>query len=775
MLVGATLKKEEISYWEPKLVGNSIMRVFPSPTDGIPAAASDTRYAYCKRVGAIPFISGKVNGDTAKIGSSADARTKRTFRNVIMDLIDAGFPMVYCTDHHEPEGDATSTFTAAKFIANFNALMAMVNALPSTYRAKVKCGPVMTKQWTENTAGRSYATWDPGTGDFYAIDCYLNTWSPSDSSKVFTSYPSPAAWLSTIKGYRKSTGDTRPRIFAELGAIQPPWDTDGSARAAWIKAVYAELATWTTSTTAGWSFLGAIWWDAQGTGGASLDTVGTHRWFQLDRVHNGQPYTDPSTGVVDGQGNYDVLPPVAKPVAAYNTVWQTYASGVAPPSGTTQVVYPTGTVGTARVGTPTVTNGPVTGGGNNTPPPVVTPVARTGARPPALSSVGAFTVTITDATFRAIAPPLVWQNLDVTVKRNAVGSGVVQLRPTPAVVAALNQPDCRVCVVRNPAPAAGIPVGYVLMSGPVEKPGQYRWSVDDDPVGALKVQFASNELYLAERLTYPDPGNAANAQTVSTFVINGLVAETALRQLVNMNIGPGALAARRHPLVVIGALSGPVAAGTAVTYSTRLEALTDALRNVALAGGDLTWRLRDTGTTLSFEVYPGQVRNGAVFSRQRGNLRTVDTDPSAPQATVAVVGGSGTGASRALYEVAPVTEWRRMEAFVNQSSTSVTAELTTAAATELADKGAKAGLTATAVDPGGVGYGARYQIGDLVPVEDAGGLLRTDRVTAVRVQADAGGPITYTPTIGGDSDITDPATLRLLRDLLRRVAKTERT
>jgi hypothetical protein len=323
VLIGATLKVDEIPYWEPKIPENHIMRIFPD-SDGLPPDKTDERFDYCTRVGAIPFISTKVDGDNTKIAA---------LKTYLEDLL-PDFDMVYLTDRHEPEGD----IAAATFIANFNEVLAMVDTLSAPLRAKIKCGPVLTRQATENKpvatptvytgsnpTGGVYSTYDPGTGDFFGVDFYGNSWSSTDSSTAVTAFVPPATILSKVKVYKKTSGDTRPRWFPEIGYIGAPFDTNGNARAQWLAGVVAEVGTWNSGNvnwTMPWEFAGLIWWNAQGKSGSSLTGIGKSRWFQLDRHHNGTAYGS------DPIGGYNLITG-APPLARFNEL--VAAQDVTPP------------------------------------------------------------------------------------------------------------------------------------------------------------------------------------------------------------------------------------------------------------------------------------------------------------------------------------------------------------------------------------------------------------------------------------------------------------
>lgn len=259
MKIGATIVKEEIGYWEPKIAKNEWMRIFPN-SDGLLPSWTDPRFEYMKRVGGVPFVSTKVDGNTTKIAAT------RTKLLAMPDWIST----LYITDRHEPEGD----YTASQYKAHFKLFYDMIKGLPSDIRPRVKCGPVLTRQATENSGGLgTYATYDPMVGDFFGVDMYGNSWG--SGGKAATAYVDPKTFLAKVKAY-DSKG--RPKLFPELGYVGLPFDTDGSKRAQWIEGVTTELKTWS-------NFTGYIWWNANGKEGSVIEGLGTKRFFQLDRRH----------------------------------------------------------------------------------------------------------------------------------------------------------------------------------------------------------------------------------------------------------------------------------------------------------------------------------------------------------------------------------------------------------------------------------------------------------------------------------------------------------
>ncbi len=300
MRIGATMKKEELSEWTGRLAGVDWMRIFPNGSTNLPPDWTDPRFVYCQDMSADPFLSSKIDGNDAKIA------TLLAYLEAMPAWIkDNPARSVWITDRHEPEGDLAGG--ASAYIANITKFINAINTLSAPIRAKVKVGPIQTRQWTENTAGRVYKTHDPGPipgCDFFGIDMYPNSWQ---------ALPDPATFLATVKGYRYDGTDTRMRIFPELGAVGYPGDGTGQARADWMQAIQDQLVTWSQAVN-GFPFGGWCWWNAEGKSGDSVAGIGTRRWFHLDRRHNGLPYTYYDSAlaknVTDPEGGYDALPVV---------------------------------------------------------------------------------------------------------------------------------------------------------------------------------------------------------------------------------------------------------------------------------------------------------------------------------------------------------------------------------------------------------------------------------------------------------------------------------
>lgn len=379
------------------------------------------------------------------------------------------------------------------------------------------------------------------------------------------------------------------------------------------------------------------------------------------------------------------------------------------------------------------------------------------------------TLTITDRNLQVLGDPVAgWSDIDVVGRWNAPWSGSFTAPATPDLLDQL-QPGNRVVVMRD---------RQVFMAGPIEKPGPYVWeagSAEAGGPGKISVHFADDLALLAGRVVYPNPAQPATNQTAVASWASTANAEVLMRNLVNLNAGPGALAVRQIPKLILGTLQG---VGTNVTLTSRFGALCDELRTAATAGGGLGFRTRQVGTNIEFQVYAPVDRSATVrFSRGLGTLRGINYDPEAPATTVAIVGGQGEGTARTIREVVDpgAATWWRLEKFIDQRQTNVTAELDAAGAEALATDGESVKLATVTVDTKDIRYGRDYQLGDKAPVElHQAGPVITDVVRQVHLVASPDKGETLTALVGTQDATHDPAWLQVGRDLQRRLGRVER-
>lgn len=391
----------------------------------------------------------------------------------------------------------------------------------------------------------------------------------------------------------------------------------------------------------------------------------------------------------------------------------------------------------------------------------------------------AVTILVQDPDLTPVYGPIpVWSNLTCTLKNREVGGGQFTAPASVPLIEALQGTDNRICVIRQRVPGD---TPTVFASGPITAPGgAYKWALNDEDQsatapGQVTVSFATNEAYLAERYTYGDPANASTAQTADYYTLTATNGETVLRNLVNLNAGPGAIVSRRVAHLILGSVAG---VGSNITLSTRWEVLTDVLRAAAVAAmplgqSGLGWRLVEVSKQLVFQVSAPRDLTGQVrFSAQLGNLRSLDTSPASPSCTAAIVGGSGVGSSRLIVE-RTVAGGRRIEKFVNSAGGDTATGMQQAGDQALAEGAASVGLNAVAIDSRFARYSDDYVLNDLVSVELVPGIAVSDYVTAVTLTADPKTGEVVRPTIGIGSPIVLPRTVAAIRDLQRRIRRLE--
>lgn len=381
----------------------------------------------------------------------------------------------------------------------------------------------------------------------------------------------------------------------------------------------------------------------------------------------------------------------------------------------------------------------------------------------------AIQLLVTDEDLVPQGDPLAgWTNLDVTTRFNEPASGSVTMPAYPDTMAQL-QAGRRLVVTRD---------RQVWCAGPMEIPQDLAYGVGTDgeaPPGRVTVNFTDDLARPAGYLTWPAPASAWTAQPATARQILTTNAETIIRTLVNENCGPAARADRRIPNLTLA----PVAAvGTTTSVNTRFEGLLATCRRVAIDGGGLGFRTRQTAAGIEFEVYqPADRTKTARFSEGLGNLRSLTYKQSAPTVTHALVTGSDQATPRAYVEVADTAAaatWWRVEQLVNGSADNDAAgELTQDGTEALAQGSAPVELATVTVDTPDLRAGRDYGLGDRVTVMLPTGIEVVDLVRSIHLQATPNAGEHVTALIGSPSATSDPQVVQLVRELGRRLGRIE--
>lgn len=367
-----------------------------------------------------------------------------------------------------------------------------------------------------------------------------------------------------------------------------------------------------------------------------------------------------------------------------------------------------------------------------------------------------------------------WRSIELGPRGNEPGVGSFVSIAAPELLTAVLTPEARIVVIREPDGEAA----YIEMAGPIEnvKLGYEAGRDGTDGYGLVTVQFADDPANLAYRLVYPNPAQASTAQSVTKYTITATNAEDAARALVNLNAGPGALTARKYPELALGVDSG---VGTSVSTSfIRAVTLTDALREVLRLGGNLGMRTyQGDDNVVRFEVYaPRDLTATVWYSRDLGNVRSLEFEHAAPSATVAIVGDDQAGVARVVKErsntAALAAGWRRKEVWVDGRSAANATELEQAGDEALADTGPTARVNVVAIETPMQRYRTHVRIFDRVSVEVFDGYVVEDvirgfdiKVTPEREE--------ISPLIGAEGDGEIDLKAAALAKLRKRIAQLE--
>lgn len=361
---------------------------------------------------------------------------------------------------------------------------------------------------------------------------------------------------------------------------------------------------------------------------------------------------------------------------------------------------------------------------------------------------------------------------------NKPASGEATLPATQANMALL-QSGNRLVLIRDKS---------IWCAGPLEEPqSPYTWDLDQNAgVGTVKARWTDDLARIAGYLTYPNPAAGFESQTTTSDAVwqrTATNAETIIRDLVDENCGPSALAARQIEQLVLDDVAG---VGGNRSLSTRFDPLLDACRTAA-AVDRLGFRTRQVGSEIRFGVYaPRDLTGTARFSAGLGNLRSVSFTLGAPRATAELVQGGDDPAQqpgegnppneRVYVEVnsGQAGDWYRVEKFIDQGGkTDTNGELTQAGTLALGDDNAQASLTTVTVDTEDLRAGRDYDLGDLVAVVLPTGLEIADVVQTIRLTDSPDEGELVTTVVGNNDQTTLTRTVWTMRDLAYRLGQIE--
>jgi hypothetical protein len=299
---------------------------------------------------------------------------------------------------------------------------------------------------------------------------------------------------------------------------------------------------------------------------------------------------------------------------------------------------------------------------------------------------------------------------------------------------------------------------------------------------------------IANKIAYPDPTKAWNAQLASSsWSVTNVHIESSIKALVNANIGPtsipigsppsqsaGAIASRQMSLIDFAA---DQSRGPAINYVVKFNSgvglnLLDIIRliisqNYTNPLSSMGISLKRNGSRLLFDVYiPRDLSKTVWFSEDTGNLTSIQLSLTDPTCTDALVQGASAFVQA---QSAGVTQWNKVEQFIDNSSETSTPNLTAAAQDALISGTYGPAMSTTVTDTPYLVFGQDYGLGDVVTVQVRNGDVYSDIVSGVTLTADPSQQpvINVVPTIGNSTSSTATDN-KIIAQLVHRIKTVEK-
>jgi hypothetical protein len=295
-----------------------------------------------------------------------------------------------------------------------------------------------------------------------------------------------------------------------------------------------------------------------------------------------------------------------------------------------------------------------------------------------------------------------YQKLDFVLRFNSPGSWVLEMPTNCKAAKEIIKPKAGIIVKRN---------NQTIFSGQVT--GRKRnWSASED---RLTVSGMDDLIHLSRNLVYPVI--LGPPYTSQDYDIRSGAAEKVMKDYIEANIGINARPERRVPQLTVEENKG---IGKSVTGRARFHNLIDFFGSLALAGGDLGFRVIQVGKELQFQVYePTDKSNSVFFSPLLGNLLDFEYTSDDPEANYVIVGGGGQGKDRVFLEKGDsesISKYGRAEVFRDRRDTSEVDELQQSLNEELETKTESASLRISPIDTESITFKRDYNLGDKVSI-----------------------------------------------------------
>jgi hypothetical protein len=308
---------------------------------------------------------------------------------------------------------------------------------------------------------------------------------------------------------------------------------------------------------------------------------------------------------------------------------------------------------------------------------------------------------VRDSNFNKVAEIDDYTKLDLTLNFNAVGAWSLELPTNCYAAYELIKPNAGIIVVRN---------GQTLFSGPATARNR-KWSIDSD---VLTITGVDDNIFLQRYLSYPVPSGPP--YTSNDYDVRTGPAESIMKQYVDVNIGLSSSSNRK--INITNEVDQGL--GNVITGRARFQTLLDLFSSLAIAGGDLGFKVVQIGNGLQFQVYqPQDLSKSVIFSPLLGNLFDFEYNDTDPDTNYVLAGGTGEGTARLLLEQGDnnsISIYGRREEFMDKRDTSDPNEITQAIAEELTQKANQTSLSITPAETEAIQFGRDYNLGDIVSV-----------------------------------------------------------
>lgn len=317
--------------------------------------------------------------------------------------------------------------------------------------------------------------------------------------------------------------------------------------------------------------------------------------------------------------------------------------------------------------------------------------------------------------------------LDIRLRFNAVGSWMVQSTRADSALLGFGG---GVSIQRNDA---------TITSGPLTVVKR-KWNRRG---GNIQKSFGNDDnIWLRRRWASPEPSGPP--YTNDSHDEEADVAETVMKEYVDVNVGPNANVDRQELTIEADA-----ATGDSISMRARFDLLLDLLQSSAIKGGGLGFQVVDK----EFQVFTPTDRTGTiVFSEEYQNLEEYEYTVKAPQANYVLAAGQNEGVNRDFQESgdsASIITYGRIERFIDQRQLATDAELLASVNEELDAAGDEFSYTFLPISIMGMELKDDYWLGDKITVVIDGVTIQ-DIIREIRIKVDRKNGERITPIVATD-------------------------